>query len=193
MSDFMFAGNIPLLLLARSVSMNMHNTQVIQELALNSVHNSKAKPIDWSLADADGNTVLHLLFSTDEPENVRRRYGKLVQTFARALTLQTPQHRQLLSHMDLLCKNKKGQSVMRLIAEHCLRPRSMRATQSEWNFWALHESKHEYDRDTLRVERFPDTRNTAEQLHSTWIRERLPLARSGTLALCKSNPLSGPS
>ncbi len=167
--------------------MNMHNTNILEELALSSVRGRKPTSIDWSLADADGNTVLHLLFSIDEPDHARRRYGKPVQTFARALTLPTPHHQQLLNQLDLVTENSKGQSVIQLIAEHCLRPRSVR-DKVGYNFWAMNPETGE-----MPPEKFPDTRNTAEQLYSTWIRQRLPLARSATLALCKCSPLSGAS
>ncbi len=158
--------------------MNMLNTSTFQDLALSSVRGRKPTPIDWSLADADGNTVLHVLFDIEAAEQSRRRRGKPVQSFARELTRDTPHHRQLLGQMDLLAKNVKGESVLHLIAEHCLLPRSRRA-QRKWGFWGTNWDVGWY----ATAEKHPDTRNTPEQLYFAWMRERIPVIRSVTAAL----------
>ncbi len=173
----MLAGNIPLLLLARSVSLNLLNTRAFERMVLRSVRGSKPTPIGWSLADADGNTALHLLFDIEAAEESKRRYGKPVQTFARTLASLKPQQRHLLSQMDLLATNNDGESVMQLIAEHCLRPRSRRSC--EFGYWGWNWHTEDYSTE----EKHPDTRNTAEQLYSAWMRERIPVIRSVTAAL----------
>jgi hypothetical protein len=52
--------------------------------------------------------------------------GAFVQEFALALCRATAAAKAVLSAMDLLAANHKGKRAIRLIADHCLHPRSRR-------------------------------------------------------------------
>ncbi len=157
-------GHTPLMLLTESVGRNFFTLGVFEKL----VH-SHFNTIDWSEEGTDGNTLLHLLFTTEQ-QSRRRRYGKPVQTFARELAKDTAMSQHILSCIDLTAENKQGQSVISSIAEHCLHPRSIR--ESDASFWTGYR---------WTPEQFPaGCADAAEKLFLRWIRMRVPLYRSGT-------------
>jgi hypothetical protein len=59
--------------------MNIHMTGAFEKMALRSLRNYHVKSLDWNVTDTDGNTALHLLFSTGKSEQLRRRYGDSVR------------------------------------------------------------------------------------------------------------------
>jgi hypothetical protein len=173
-------GNIPLLSLAELVSWPCHvlNTSTFAELALGT--STKRVPPDWSLTDNRGNTALHLLFSCVKPRWQHPRLGGSVQELARMLCRGTAATNAALSRIDLLARNKKGKSVICLIADHCLHPRSRRADEDRTNGYRYHGMHWpEWDGEPIMPpERFPNCLRTHEKLYARWIQMRAPLIKS---------------
>jgi hypothetical protein len=171
-------GRIPLLSLAQLVSWpcNAINTSTFAELALGT--SAKRVPPDWSLTDEQGNTALHLLFSCVKMPWRHPRLGSSVQELARALCRGTIATKAALSHIDLLAENAKGESVVRLIADHCVHPRSRRETEDRHNY-RHHGMYWTYGGDPIvPPERFPNCLRAHERLYAAWMQMRAPLIKS---------------
>jgi len=151
-------------MLANSVSRNLFTLGTFEQVVF-----KHTQHINWCVTTADGSTPLHLIFATAGWERCRR-FGKPVQTLARELARDTPASKQLMLGIDLLAQNQAGESVISLIAHHCLQPRSMRKSDNG-SYWT------NYD---YVPERFPTCWAAAETLYTRWIRERVPFLRLDT-------------
>jgi hypothetical protein len=176
------AGHIPLLGLAKLASpqRNLLNMGSFAELALGT--SPKRVSPDWSLMDQQGNTALHLLFSSaPQPTEWRQksgRRGRTVQEFARSLCRATAATEVLLSEIDLLAVNHSGESIIHLIADHCLRPRSRRADEDRFGY-RYHGMHWDGAGDpVMPPERFPNCLRTHEKLFAAWMQLRAPLVKS---------------
>jgi hypothetical protein len=176
------AGHIPLLSLAELASpqRNIFTTGTFAELALGTC--AKRIPPDWSLTDEQGNTALHLLFcSAPQPKEWRQkvpRRGGTVQEFARMLCRDTAACKALLSTIDLLAMNEKGESIIRLIAQHCVHPRSRRTDEDRRSYRHHGTYWPEWGDPIMPPERFPNCLHTHEKLYATWMQMRTPLVKS---------------
>jgi hypothetical protein len=176
-------GRIPLLCLAELASprRNLLNVGTFAELALGT--SAKRVPLDWNLTDAQGNTVLHLLYTratmpsdADRREKHPRR-GTSVQEFARTLCANTDATKALLSEVDLMAVNNSGESIISLIADHCLHPRSRR-WDSDRFAPRFHGAQYGLMGPVMAPERFPNCLYTYEKLHAAWVGIRAPLVKS---------------
>jgi hypothetical protein len=145
-------GCVPLLMLGRCVYRTLLTVASLEALMVNGNKRGR-RPIDWNIVDANGNTTLHLAFAIeahddddDDEEYLPRRHGKPIQTLAATLARvnsddsSSPTYQSLLANIDLLARNRKGESVLELIATHCLDPQSMRGPQGGFNWWAFRTS-----------------------------------------------------
>jgi hypothetical protein len=172
-------GRIPLLSLAELASpqRNIFTTGTFAELTLGT--SAKHVPPDWHLTDEQGNTALHLLFSSaPQPTQWRQksaRRGGTVQEFARMLCRDTAACKAALSTIDLLAMNGKGESIIRLIAQHCVHPRSRRMNEDRHQ-WRMFGSFWPLDGGGLIIppERFPNCLHTHEKLYNAWMQVHAP-------------------
>jgi hypothetical protein len=156
----------------------MLSTGLFTDLALGT--GGKRVPLDWSLADEHGNTALHWLFSG--PRRTKewgdQRPGAFVQEFALALCRDTAAAKAVLSRVDLLAANNEGKSAIRLIADHCLHPRSRRRDthRQGYHHYGLHWP--EWGDPIMPPERFPNCLHAHEKLYTAWMAMRAPLVKS---------------
>jgi hypothetical protein len=123
------AGHVPLIMLGKCVWRNLLTVGVLKALLLGGDKRGR-RPIDWNATDAGGNTALHWAFSTHQASHkaIRRR-GPPIQTLVRTLGQDGVVQKKVLSQLDLLLLDAKGRTLLRLMATHCLQPRSMREHQ----------------------------------------------------------------
>jgi hypothetical protein len=96
-----------------------------------------------------------------------------VQEFAHTLCANTDATKALLSEVDLMAVNNSGDSIISLIADHCLHPRSRR-----WDSHRFTPRFHGAHYRVLGPERFPNCLYTHEKLHAAWVGVRAPLVKS---------------
>jgi len=162
---------VPLLSLAECVARNLLNTSAMESVAF--ARGRKMEPADWSVNDAAGNTPLHLLFSTQlQPDKNDRCFGAPVQVFALHMLRDTPVHQRFLADVDLLAQNAAGQTVLSLIARHCLQPRSRRSVYSRNGFWS-----HWKHGGHPPPEQYPRCLHVSQMLYARWLPQRVPLLR----------------
>jgi len=175
-------GRIPLLSLAElaSAQRNIFSTGTFAELALGT--SAQRVPPNWSLTDEQGNTALHLFFSSaplpTEWRARRARRGATVQEFARMLCRGTAATKAALSDMDLLVVNSASESIIHLIADHCLHPRSRRADEEPWDWRPFGMTWAGGRHMVMPPERFPNCLRTHEKLYAAWMEMRAPLIKS---------------
>jgi hypothetical protein len=176
-------GRIPLLSLAElaSAQRNIFTTGTFAELALST--SAKHVPLNWSLTGEEGNSALHWLFSGPRrtaSDWRKPRRGAFVQEFARMLCRDTAAAKAVLAHVDLLAENDKGESIIRLIADHCLHPRSRRHEENrDWGYRFHGMFWPEWGGDPMMPpERFPNCLRTHEKLYLAWMQLRAPFVKS---------------
>jgi hypothetical protein len=160
-------GNVPLIMLGQWVWRNLLTVGTLQALMLGTATRGR-RPIDWNATDAQGNTALHWAFNyqksyTHLAFKIRRR-GQPIQTLVHALGEDGAMQKKVLAQIDLLAPNSEGRTLLRLMASHCLAPRSMREHQSTFNWWSFPMWDDDTNEYTLLPERFPDCANAVYHL-----------------------------